>query len=328
MVRWVQESVMEDMGNTVLGAEKPPEVPEAAWSVESSKYEVQGHAREWMLGTLERGEYPSASVEILRELGLKCRVVTKSPAALVYALHPVRRRLLAGLRSCKEVGELLNGNLRACLDRYVGAVGTVASSDLTAATDLLPHDLVQSIVDGLAESGKFEPWEITSLRLGTGPQNVNWPSSAHAGEKGRTSPVLTSRGILMGLPTSWAILNLVHLFWWHEALRESSCLTTRRGVFSCFGDDALIVAEPPVLESYDRLISECGGKLSVGKHARSSTRGVYLERLLLFQGRRTRIQPLTVVCSQLVSPLGGREDRGGQIRPSGSSGHGFRLTSW
>lgn len=45
----------------------------------------------------------------------------------------------------------------------------ILSSDLRAATDLMPHDVCRAIVDGLDDSGLFSEMEITVLRKSTGP---------------------------------------------------------------------------------------------------------------------------------------------------------------
>jgi hypothetical protein len=197
---------------------------------------------------------------------------------LIYVAQSVRRKLFTGLRKTPEVSSLLKGDLDACLNRYVGSVGKLVSSDLTAATDMFPLDLVGAIVDGLVDADFLNEAEILALRRCTGPQSVSWP--------GDEAPSVTRRGILMGLPTTWALLNLVHLFWWKESLRIASDTTSKNAVFSMFGDDALISAEEPVIKAYNSMIESCGGKLSEGKHAVSSTRAVFLERLLEFNGKR------------------------------------------
>lgn len=48
------------------------------------------------------------------------------------------------------------------------------SSDLKSASDLLPLDLVGSIVEGLCDSGKLSLIEKVSLRRLTGPVEVHY----------------------------------------------------------------------------------------------------------------------------------------------------------
>jgi hypothetical protein len=83
----------------------------------------------------------------------------------------------------------------------------VLSSDLTAASDTLPLDLIKRFVDGIvdgikAKTGSIPAWAEQTLRELTGPQTLVYPD-------GRTI-LRTSRGILMGLPLTWFFLSLTH----------------------------------------------------------------------------------------------------------------------
>lgn len=53
-----------------------------------------------------------------------------------------------------------------------------------------------------------------------------------------------------------------------------------------FGDDALIVAPMKFISVYNKTLRECGAEISQGKHALSSTRGVYLEKLVVREGKK------------------------------------------
>lgn len=225
---------------------------------------------------LEDVVYPLAQAEVVNEFGMKARIVTKSPAALVHLAHMARRRIFKGLRRDAHIAAFLSGDYERGLQRFRGAEGMVLSSDFKSASDLLPLDLVRAVVRGLVRSGRFTVAEVLALTLCTGPQVVRWPNGHRH---------ITSRGILMGLPTTWGILNLCHLFWWSEALRVNRDNRIRhKPVFACFGDDALIVAHPKILDSYEAACRAGGMILSPGKHARTMSRGVFLERLLEVQG--------------------------------------------
>lgn len=106
----------------------------------------------------------------------------------------------------------------------------VLSSDLTAASDLLPLDLVEALVEGVLEGARWKNHKRAQLfsklfRVLTGPQMVGWP-----GLKGEQSFAMTDnassfgtkskRGIMMGIPTTWFLLNLTHMFWISEAVRD------------------------------------------------------------------------------------------------------------
>lgn len=219
---------------------------------------------------------PPARVEVVKELGMKARIVTKSPVALATLAHGARRRILAGLRRDPRVGKLLDGDFDAALQRFVGAQGQVLSSDFKSASDLLPLDLCRAIVDGLILSDKFTTGEAVALQTVVRGVECHWPDKV----------AITRRGILMGCPTTWGLLNICHLFWWAEALRGATKGERRASRFSCFGDDALIVAPPSVLSRYNRAVTAGGMVLSPGKHALTRARGVYLEHLLEIEGPR------------------------------------------
>jgi hypothetical protein len=90
----------------------------------------------------------------------------------------------------------------------------------------------------------------------------------------------------MGLPTSWAILSLIHLFWMDE-VRKCSGVEARRFRFHICGDDALLLTNARGAARYKELVRDCGGEPSPGKHfepvVRSFGRAVFLERLYEFE---------------------------------------------
>jgi len=228
---------------------------------------------------------PRSSVAVVREPGLKARIVTKSEGAAVILGHMARERLFLGLRLDPALADVLSGDPDAAIRRLLPGTGDVLSSDLSRATDLLPLDLVQALVEGLVASGRFREGEVIGLRACSGPQSVSWPSLS-------TSAV-SQRGILMGLPTSWGILCLYHLFILERAMRaEEPWVPSSRGDVNpadgpkwiICGDDALTIGSSTVLDEYDRLLVETGGAPSPGKHWRSRRgRAVFLEELLCFR---------------------------------------------
>lgn len=232
---------------------------------------------------------PKAAIAALREPGRKVRVVTKSPPELVYSGHPIREKLLSGLRRDPQVKHYLSNDMEGGLSRHIGSEGVILSSDLRAASDLIPHDLTSSIIDGLEDSGRFAPWEIITLRVLSGPQEIIYPGGETA---------VSCRGLLMGLPTTWGLLNIAHLFAFNEARRsvwENSRHSAKVACFSCFGDDALLSGHPDVALAYNRALEGIGAELSAGKHASSQIgRGVFLERLVSFTGDRVPAHEIPV----------------------------------
>lgn len=213
-------------------------------------------------------DLPYAQVATLPERGMKCRVVTKSPAALVTLGDKLRKILFRSLRRDRRIADSLEGNHEVAIERAFqraldhhqldsqlqrqssglrGAVygkrgwswnervsglskqrTSVLSSDLTAASDLLPLDLVSALVEGFIEGsalGKEEdqtaPFLASLFRVLTGPQYVTWESGPY---KENLEHEWTKRGILMGLPTTWFLLNLTHLFWIEESSRVAGNL--------------------------------------------------------------------------------------------------------
>lgn len=121
----------------------------------------------------------------------------------------MRKFLIKGLRKDPHISLTLAGNHRQQVERIFKDRGSckILSADLTSASDLLPLDLCNAIVDGLVaakEPGTAryfipEQWHSHFRRL-VGPQELHYPDG---------SVINSSRGILMGLPTTWIILCLV-----------------------------------------------------------------------------------------------------------------------
>ncbi|AAC98925.1 RNA-dependent RNA polymerase [Saccharomyces 20S RNA narnavirus] len=241
------------------------------------------HVLEVSLSRYHNGSDPKGRVSVVRERGHKVRVVSAMETHELVLGHAARRRLFKGLRRERRLRDTLKGDFEATTKAFVGCAGTVISSDMKSASDLIPLSVASAIVDGLEASGRLLPVEIAGLRACTGPQHLVYPDG---------SEITTRRGILMGLPTTWAILNLMHLWCWDSADRQYRLeghpfrATVRSDCRVC-GDDLIGVGPDSLLRSYDRNLGLVGMILSPGKHFRSNRRGVFLERLLEFQTRKT-----------------------------------------
>jgi hypothetical protein len=198
----------------------------------------------------------------------------------------VRKRLLGGLRRDPAARSTLVGIRDEDLLAYFQGSSSdcVVSTDLKRATDLLPLDLVGAVVDGLEESGKLPAWEAIVLRALSGPQDVAYPDG---------TAIRTQRGILMGLPTSWALLSLIHLFWWNESVvqvagerRVSLSKAFAANRYCTCGDDGLAAVWRDVAHRYSALVTSSGGAVSPGKHfvvvGTPRPRAVFIERLYQF----------------------------------------------
>nr|QIJ70075.1 RNA-dependent RNA polymerase [Ludgate narna-like virus] len=222
---------------------------------------------------------PEHRVTCLAERGVKTRVVTVGPSWSQLMGHSVRARLFRGLRKCRGTYAPLQGATDLEISKIFegGYTEALVSTDLTRASDLLPLDLLSAIIDGLESSGKMSETEVWILRALSGPQLLRYPDG---------SSCLSGRGALMGLPTTWCLLSLVHLFWMDEVMRTSRPGARSRHRYSICGDDALLATTHIGASAYSRLVQACGGVPSEGKHFVSVggdvRRGVFLERLYEF----------------------------------------------
>jgi hypothetical protein len=208
------------------------------------------------------------------ERGWKRRIVSAPPAAASVAGGVLNRALLAGLRKESRTRLFLAGERRAAVEvasRAFREGFSVVSTDLTAATDRLPHDLVRAIVDGLCLGWDGLPgvWSEVLYSL-TGPQDLTYPW----GQRCRSS-----RGVLMGLGPSWPIMSIIHLWWVdHAASRLGPRYRWPAWRGTAIGGDDLVGFWPKELvESYRWMVSSCGGLPSKGKDFTSSFAGNFTE---------------------------------------------------
>ncbi|UHK02996.1 MAG: RNA-dependent RNA polymerase [Hangzhou narnavirus 3] len=264
----------------------------------------------WSLRAAEESNWtPRHRVTCLAERGLKTRVVTVGAAWAQVLGHSVRKRLLRALRSDAGAYAPLKGARDEELSElFVGGYGnTVVSTDLTRASDLLPFDLLSSMIDGLEDSGRLSFLEIKVLRALSGPQVLFYGKEE----------VVSSRGSLMGLPTTWVLLSLVHLFWLDDVRRfgtyRNNAIQVSMTRYSICGDDALLCTRWAAAERYKEMVRLCGGAPSLGKHFESrgwvggevKRRGVFLEKLLEFDCCGTKAATIRSMTRCPVLPLRG-----------------------
>nr|WAK75253.1 MAG: RNA-dependent RNA polymerase [Narnaviridae sp.] len=288
----------------------PPKMLEGRWDYPSMEIATRSKFLAFALDQARWDVPPQHRVTCIAERGLKTRVVSTAPAWTQVLGHSVRLRLLGALRNVPGVKEPLKGAKdEAILNTFIGACGEcLVSTDLTRATDLLPHDLVSAVVEGLGDSKKLSPLEMKILRLLSGPQELHYPDK---------SSIVSTRGILMGLPTTWSLLSIIHLFWLDQAKRAHP---RKKGelAFSICGDDALVAGSVASARVYADRVKACGGSPSAGKHFESvpdpkdqvkKVRGVFLERLFEFtldsrgkiiRGERNAAVPLKGLSSKGV----------------------------
>nr|WAQ16867.1 RNA-dependent RNA polymerase [Saccharomyces cerevisiae YJM1199 virus N1199] len=265
-----------------LDLERPDGVSDSVWTPRVAELRLLNVSLSKAREDREASRPPRGRVVALPERGFKVRVVTAMQAHNLVLGHTARRRLMKGMRRWPMLRETLAGNESTVVQELVGGAGEVVSSDLKSASDLIPFDVVEAILRGLARSGRLDPVELEGLRVCTGPQHLSWPDGREA---------VTSRGILMGLPTTWALLNLYHGWCWQVAIdhaREYSLPSGHpvRAIGRICGDDLIGTAPRHLVDCYEQRLRGTGAVLSDGKHFRSSNRGVFLEVLWELRGKR------------------------------------------
>jgi len=121
-------------------------------------------------------ENPTGAVVPTRERGNKCRIVSKHDAPTTRLAHKLRTMLFAALRRDSRVSGVLSGDHHAAAERIFKGSDLkdfeckVLSSDLSAASDLLPMDLMMMICEGVKDGVQNLPlWASTCLDTMVGP---------------------------------------------------------------------------------------------------------------------------------------------------------------
>jgi len=230
---------------------------------------------------ISSGDYtPEMKYTSVKENGGKVRSLAKSAAAYTFLLQGVGsslRDLLKYEISCRGA---VTGDPMGCWKsiirnflnkdsgydslhrRFPNEKWVFRSADLSQATDLMPKDVCNSLIDGLVKGLRLKNTTLEKLMyLSVGEGLIHYPDGV---------TVTQVRGISMGLPTSWFLLNLYNLWLversWYKALRIGGFGTTR--VTRCHaqcGDDLVAYWPESVNLEYTRLLVATGGCLSEGK---------------------------------------------------------------
>nr|WPR18845.1 MAG: RNA-dependent RNA polymerase [Narnaviridae-like virus 13] len=290
-----------------------PSLPDCDRDILARGTALRDRGLEELRESVAKDGFPRASVSVLPERGSKARVVTKSPWALVQLAHPIRAWLLSGLRRDPRTAETLKGDHGGAAQGLVDAPRLAdgrefLSADLTAASDLIPLDLLSAVVEGLIEgTGDTLPdWGREVLKLATGPQILDY--STAWGPSGDRTPLpgpdkfISRRGALMGLPTTWSLLSLIQMFWADRAWRlvfpniaarhEPGDPAMTPATVIC-GDDLAAWWPKQVSDAYEQTVRLCGGVFSVGKHFRSRAVVVFTE--LLFRAVKMTVRALSLL---------------------------------
>jgi len=252
------------------------------------------------------GILPAIRQTVIRERGEKLRMVTPVTYAVSYLSMFLNSMLLRALKSDPRV----NPETEDPMEDFVSTMFTshkgyvFRSVDMTRATDLMPLDVVSSFVEGIIAGAGFTPFLAEAFRVCTGRMMLH-----------HRIPILqlvvrqeeTSRGILMGLGTSWPILSLYNLWLWERAWTETGWRRRvgfrARQCVKTVGDDLLGYAPLGVSRAYTALLARTGGSPSVGKDLQSFHTGVLVEQFITASIRRPPNSPWVYPRTCSVRPL-------------------------
>jgi len=299
---------------------------------------------------------------VVEEQGAKARVITISPGVLSTLLHLLRTYCFSSLRKDAEVGTLAGeGTLVDFLRRvnqylkdhpdYPIEKKVILSLDLTSATDTFSQEVCQRILRGFLSEEKIS--EILLLEpLATLGVHVDYSGFQGLGLQ---DIEVTTRGILMGNPSSWFLLNLFTRFFWElsgfifrrthrrpleEVLNEVStgnfdfsqfpdrALTADPLTNRC-GDDQISLCSPRRALIFERILPLGGGIISPGVHLRSRTYGIFTKQLCSFDRVNRKFDFVDILRARQLSTPDSRLPRSKEVPPSWSRGLvAEKETSW
>ncbi|QJT73727.1 RNA-dependent RNA polymerase [Botrytis cinerea narnavirus 4] len=225
----------------------------------------------------------------IAERGWKVRVVSRSCALRVAHSEGYREGFRAMLMH-RRAFRLPQMGLTDFLPLHEGGRSNkfVFSADLSAATDLISRELLESLSSFLG----IDPALVCGGRI-----QVNKFDFANM-----------TRGTLMGIPLSFPMLNLIHLY-----VCES--IGARRDTYYICGDDLIALWSISLIRKYKHaLLKLTGMLLNDTKSFISKSRGIFCEKAfhLAKDGLRVNRQFLSV---KAVTPLGR------SLPPKGAEAH-------
>lgn len=290
-----------------------------SWDLLLAKRAVTLEAVKDIVQAAQEARLPVIQRVVVPEYGWKARIVTKSPGSLQIAGQAIRRQIYGVLKRLPYLAPVLEGKptegIKRIFEKPLPGTGAVLSTDLKNATDTVNQEAILTMWDGLSEGWGFSdqlrligkvilgPHVIIGEDGGTlaKPESVSDPGNFVTREEAEASGnTVTSNGILMGNPLTWAMLNLIHLF----AVEEAWKGVIRRGelppewekplgsipklhrTFSLCGDDLVAFWPPALIRAYDQEMRRLGFITSPTKHYVSPFGGVFTE--VIFHVGRVR----------------------------------------
>jgi hypothetical protein len=233
---------------------------------------------------------------LLRERGQKIRLATMSPAPLVVAGQRLNKTILTLFKHSKALNYSLlghsgvPGSIRAAVASGVSDKNEFLSTDLSAASDYIPHDVAGAVWEGIWEVlGEGYPpyYHDVGHRL-LGPQRLEDDMDRRHDVLRGVENKSTTRGILMGLPLTWPVLSILNLLAAKEATSTYSRLTadncgflgSKHWTTTCVcGDDMGAYWPIPCTQLYFDALESYGLKVNFKKTYRSPNGLIFVEEL-------------------------------------------------
>jgi hypothetical protein len=305
----------------------------------------------------------SVKPSVVEEQGAKARVITISPGVIATLLHLLRTYCFSSLKKDPEVGSLagegtlidwmrrVNGNLKKFPNKTLDGK-VIVSLDLSRATDTFSQDLCKELLEGF-----ITPKSPTLIRclvpLATLGVSISYPKEVEVPDVG-----VTSRGILMGNPSSWFLLNMFTRYFWElsgyvnrissrvpleRVLKDITEKDFSRWALEKFpdrdifadpltnrcGDDQISLCSPRRAMIFERLLPLGGGILSPGVHLRSESFGIFTKQLCCLDRVNRKVVFVDILRARQLSTPDSRLPRKKEMPPSWSRGAvASKETSW
>ncbi|AYD61666.1 RNA-dependent RNA polymerase [Blechomonas wendygibsoni narnavirus 1] len=229
----------------------------------------------------EESSYPPVRLAAIQELGFKVRPVTAHSTPEIIAAQHLRQFLFQSLRQWKVTAPVMLGEKSRAIKEVVAAWeegDVVYSSDLTSATDLCRQDVHIAVLEEILLQWGFGQQAVHIAHLALGPHYVD-------ARKYGIDGFVQRRGILMGNPLTWSLLNIVNFFCAAEALSPGDgvphAIRVAERKFRICGDDLIGCVKRSVVDRYEARLKEVGYEPSLPKSFVSEVGGVFAETSFL-----------------------------------------------
>ncbi|AYD61652.1 RNA-dependent RNA polymerase [Blechomonas luni narnavirus 1] len=226
-------------------------------------------------------KYPPVRLAAIQELGFKVRPVTTHQVSEIIAAQHLRQFLFQCLKKWKVTAPVMSGEKTRAIKEVVEAWeegDVVYSSDLTSATDLCRQDAHIAVLEEILLEWGFGHRAVHIAHFALGPHLVD--ATAY-----KAGCFVQRRGILMGNPLTWSLLNLVNFFCAAEALSPGGAIVpsirAAERKFRICGDDLIGCVDRSVVVRYEEQLGYVGYQPSIPKSFVSEWGGVFAETTFL-----------------------------------------------